>query len=90
MSEGYCPSCLAMLAKEAKSPEELETVEAMAAHPRPDWYIGSLWEIAEFFGVSVQTICNWRKKAREPMPGTHGRYYIPEIVQWAERHNYFH
>ena len=38
-------------------------------------------EVAEFFGLALQTCKEWRSAA-PPMPGEPGNYPLPEIVRW--------
>lgn len=45
------------------------------------WVATTLGEVAEVFGLAVQTVKQWRMES-PPMPGEPGAYPIPEIVQW--------
>jgi hypothetical protein len=41
----------------------------------------TLAEVAQFFGVQPQTVRAWRLES-PPMPGSEGRWPLPEIVRW--------
>ena len=43
------------------------------------WTVDTQPDIAEFFGMSIDTIKNWRKQG---MPGTQGSWRLDRIVQW--------
>lgn len=43
------------------------------------WIAKSQSEVAEFFGVALDTVQAWRKKR---MPGAPGRYDLAEILSW--------
>jgi phage terminase Nu1 subunit (DNA packaging protein) len=45
------------------------------------WECRTLAEVAEFFGLAVQTVKQWRTES-PPMPGTEGRYPLQQIVAW--------
>ena len=49
--------------------------------PRRRFVASTLGEVAEFFGLAVQTVKEWRL-ASPPMPGEPGNYPLPEIVRW--------
>jgi hypothetical protein len=68
----------------AKTPEELESLAALLKPASADsskWVASTLSEVAEFFGLSVQTVKQWRLES-PPMPGGDGKYPLPEIVKW--------
>lgn len=48
---------------------------------QPRWVVQSLGEVAAFFGLSVQTVKQWRMET-PPMPGQEGHWSLPEIVRW--------
>lgn len=50
-----------------------------AAQPR--WVEESLGDVAAFFGLSVQTVKQWRMET-PPLPGQEGHWSLPEIVRW--------
>ena len=41
----------------------------------------SLSEVAEFFGLHIQTVKQWRQES-PAMPGEPGNYPLPEITRW--------
>ena len=43
--------------------------------------LSTLGEVAEFFGVALQTAKEWRQ-ASPPLPGDPGNYPLKEIVRW--------
>lgn len=45
------------------------------------WVAASLSEVAGFFGLSIQTVKQWRMET-PPMPGSEGKWSLPEIVKW--------
>lgn len=44
--------------------------------------VQTLGKVAEFFGVAVQTVKQWRMERSDPMPGVEGRYPLDEITRW--------
>lgn len=58
------------------------------AQPTGKWVCKTLGDVAEFFGVHVQTIHGWRS---EKMPGHEGFWHLPSLVKWrldkAEKRN---
>jgi len=70
----------------ADSPEDLQAIEdLLEAEERKQhstrWECRTLAEVAEFFGLAVQTVKQWRTES-PPMPGTEGRYPLQQIVAW--------
>lgn len=61
-----------------------------AAPPRPGsrpWIVTTLAAVAEFFGVSPETVKDWREKGMPGIaggPGHLGRYDLAEILQWRD------
>lgn len=45
------------------------------------WIAATLGEVAEFFGLTVQAVKQWRMET-PPVPGDHGRYPLKDIVAW--------
>jgi hypothetical protein len=80
-------SYLAELLASAESPEDLQAVEELLAEheqgekTRDKWVCRTLAEVAEFFGLAVQTVKQWRMES-PAMPGAEGRYPLRDIVQW--------
>lgn len=78
---------LAELLASAESPEDLQAVEELLAEQeqaektRDKWTCKTLAEVAEFFGLAVQTVKQWRMES-PAMPGSEGRYPLRDIVQW--------
>lgn len=61
---------------------EYDRIEAeLLAVSSGKWVATTLGEVAEVFGLAVQTVKQWRMES-PPMPGEPGAYPIPEIVQW--------
>ena len=48
---------------------------------RPSFVVATLAEVAEFFGVGINAVNDWRGQP-EPMPGVNGCYDLSEIVKW--------
>lgn len=83
---------LKSLALEADTPEDFEAardlllehkarLQAHAAN-KPRWQANTLAEVAEFFGLAVQTVKNWRTET-PPMPGGGpDGYDLSEVVKW--------
>ena len=84
-------SLLALL-DSAESPEDIEQIAALldelenssTAKPVDRFTVSTLSEVAEFFGLNVQTVKQWRMES-PPMPGGEGAYSLREVVKW--RHN---
>ena len=45
------------------------------------WIASTLGEVAEFFGMALQTVKQWRMET-PPMPGSDGKYPLQQITQW--------
>ncbi len=75
------------LLESADTPEDLAAVEELIAEleaSRPEssrWSVETLGEVAEFFGLAVQTVKQWRTETPQ-MPGQPGAWPLPEIVRW--------
>jgi len=70
----------------ADSPDDLQAIEdLLEAEERRQhstrWECRTLAEVAEFFGLAVQTVKQWRTES-PPMPGVEGRYPLQQIVAW--------
>lgn len=63
----------------AQTPEELQAILAAGSSPR--WTVGTLTEVAEFFGVATSTVKGWRAES-PPMPGSDGAWPLDAIVRW--------
>lgn len=50
---------------------------------RSKWTCSTLSEVAEFFGVALQTVKQWRTES-PPMPGIEGAYPLQAVVKWRE------
>lgn len=80
-------SYLAELLASADTPEDLQAVEQLLAEQearqsqRPKWTATTLAEVAEFFGLALQTVKQWRTES-PPMPGGDGGYPMKEVVAW--------
>lgn len=48
---------------------------------RDKWTASTLGEVAEFFGMALQTVKQWRMET-PPMPGSEGKYPLQQITQW--------
>jgi hypothetical protein len=59
----------------------LSAVESNEAQGRGRFVASTLGQVAEFFGLALQTVKEWRL-ASPPMPGEPGNYPLPEIVRW--------
>lgn len=57
--------------------------ELLRQSPQKKWEASTLSEVAEFFGLAVQTVKQWRIES-PPMPGGEGRWPLQEIVRWRE------
>lgn len=74
----------------AATPEDLEAVAQLLAEEeqkqagREKWEVGSLGEVAEFFGLHTQTVKQWRTES-PPMPGREGAWPLPAIVKWRHQ-----
>jgi hypothetical protein len=75
----------------AKTPEDLHAFGQLLAEEEGDdaedlnegsrWIVKTLSDVAEFFGLSVQTVKQWSQES-PPMPGQRNRWSIKEIVRW--------
>jgi hypothetical protein len=75
----------------AKTPEDLHAFGQLLAEEEGEdaedadedsrWVVKTLSEVAEFFGLSVQTVKQWSQES-PPMPGQRNRWSIKEIVRW--------
>lgn len=78
-------SLLNELLVSAETEEDCDAAEALIrereAKRPPKWSVDTLGEVAEFFGVSPQTVRTWRMHS-PPMPGAPGHWLLPEIVRW--------
>lgn len=80
-------SCLAELLASAESPDDLQAVEQLLAEQearrarQPKWTAATLAEVADFFGLALQTVKQWRTES-PPMPGGEGGYPLKEVVAW--------
>ena len=80
------------LIMEAKTPEDLRAAEELLRGlqtPKPlraasAWTFRTLGEVAEFFGVALQTVKQWRTES-PPMPGDENGYPVRDVVLWRER-----
>lgn len=68
----------ALLARAAEIRAALRKIDATTGR-RTVWIADTQAEIAEFFGVSVDTVKNW---AKQRMPGHAKHYPLNEIAQW--------
>ena len=48
---------------------------------RDRWTALTLGDVAEFFGMALQTVKQWRMET-PPMPGADGKYPLQQITQW--------
>lgn len=46
---------------------------------KKNWYVKTLAEVADFFGMSIPSVWSWRSMG---MPGTEGRWDMQAISQW--------
>lgn len=68
---------------------DLEQLEALCSAGPTDparpagerWTAKTLGDVAQFFGLALQTVKEWRV-GPEPMPGNEGAWPLPEIVRW--------
>ena len=67
--------------EQAQTEQEIEEIERLIDMRRSRWFVPMLADIAELFGVEVQTVREWRT-GPQPMPGSEGRWNIKDIVQW--------
>tara|TARA_Y100000310_G_scaffold310557_1_gene355935 strand:+ start:1217 stop:1744 length:528 start_codon:yes stop_codon:yes gene_type:complete len=67
-----------LLEKAEKIREALRTIDN-ATGLRTAWTGNSQSEVAEFFGMSIDTVANWAKRG---MPGKRGTYRLDVIAQW--------
>ena len=80
-------SYLAELLASADTPEDLQAVEQLLAEQEAlreranRWVCRTLSEVAQFFGMALQTVKQWRTET-VPMPGDEGYYDLSEIVKW--------
>lgn len=44
--------------------------------------VPTLRDVAEFFGVAVQTVKQWRVDASDAMPGTPGAFHLRDVARW--------
>lgn len=51
--------------------------------PKAEYIVGTIAEVAEFFGVGTSAVNAWRRDAN-PMPGTPGRFDLAEIAKWKD------
>ena len=74
----------------AKTPEDLHAFGELLAEEESEqddteegsrWVVKTLSEVAEFFGLSVQTVKQWSQES-PPMPGERNHWSIKEIVRW--------
>lgn len=71
----------------AETPETLLAAERLLISLEIDksqqdrWTCQTLQEVAEFFGVSLSSVKQWRME-NPPMPGDDAGYNLREIVQW--------
>lgn len=75
----------------AQSPEDLQAAfelvdEAQAAAEQKNenasrFVVGTLAEVADFFGLASQTVREWRGGSNA-MPGAEGKWDLREITQW--------
>ena len=69
------------------TPEDFATWDGMIADldareaSRDKWTASTLGEVAEFFGMALQTVKQWRMET-PPMPGAEGKYPLQQITQW--------
>ena len=71
----------------AETPEQLQHAERMLVQLEAEqaqqnrWRCDSLKHVAEFFGVSLSTVKQWRQES-PPMPGDETGYDLREVVAW--------
>lgn len=72
------------LAEQAETPEQLAEVERLLQQVEgapSRWTVPNLADVAEFFGLNLQTVKQWRTE-RPPMPGGAGGFPLNDIVAW--------
>jgi phage terminase Nu1 subunit (DNA packaging protein) len=80
-------SYLQELLLSAETPEQLQHAERMLVQLEAEqaqqnrWRCDSLKHVAEFFGVSLSTVKQWRQES-PPMPGDETGYDLREVVAW--------
>jgi len=67
-------------------PPRKDRPEPAPAQPKPaagaaKWHARTLGEVAQFFGLQLQTVKEWRT-GPNPMPGSEGAWPLNEIVRW--------
>ena len=82
---------LTKLALDAETPEDFIAARELLlehkasqdeqASERGRWTAETLSEVAEFFGLAVQTVKQWRTEV-PPMPGGPEGYHLPSVVKW--------
>lgn len=71
----------------AETPEQLQHAERMLVQLEAEqaqqnrWRCDGLKHVAEFFGVSLSTVKQWRQES-PPMPGDETGYDLREVVAW--------
>lgn len=68
------------LLNSATTDEELAEIERLLQSDCK-FVATTLGEIAELFGVNVQTVKQWRTES-PPMPGVSGEYPIGDVIRW--------
>jgi hypothetical protein len=63
--------------------DRMEAAFLASKQEQQKWTCTTLSEVAEFFGLNVQTVKQWRMES-PPMPGAEGSYPLPAIVKWRE------
>lgn len=71
---------LSELLNSATTDEELAEIERLLQSDCK-FVATTLGEIAELFGVNVQTVKQWRTES-PPMPGVSGAYPIGDVIRW--------
>ncbi len=66
--------------QQATSESELRELEKLL-ESESRWVVGSLGEVAAFFGCQLQTVKEWRVGPNR-MPGDEGRWDLQEITLW--------
>jgi phage terminase Nu1 subunit (DNA packaging protein) len=82
---------LKQLISAATTEQEIQELEALLlgtqmtqGEPEPSrWMARTLGEVAEFFGMQLQTVKEWRT-GPQPMPGEEGKWPLSEIAQWRD------
>lgn len=73
-----------LLAKHEPTGSGATCAAAAVIEPVPGasrWLVATLGEVADFLGVEVQTVREWRT-GRNAMPGDEGQWDLQEITQW--------